>query len=121
MMGRELSDVQKGVLRSVLNYIRHIEEHGSEVEKARIGDHAFRVPLHWLRRYGYNRTPSDSAAFSRSLRSLEQRGLILRTNVQPASQLDTVSPGTSDNHQKSRMSERTPSSSPRPGEKQRNA
>src|SRR5262245_54062696 len=80
-MGRGLSDVQKDVLRSVLHYIRHVEEHGSEWAKARIGDHALRVPLHWLRGYGYNRTPSDSAAFSRSLRRLEQRGLIVRTNV----------------------------------------
>ena len=42
---------------------------------------AWGVPLKWLRGSKQNWTAADSAAFSSSLRRLEQRDLVVRTNT----------------------------------------
>ncbi len=73
--------MQKNVLRKVLHYIQHVEEHGNEYAKACLRGRTSGVPIRWLRGYGHDRRRSDSAAFSRALNRLEQRGLIVRTNT----------------------------------------
>jgi hypothetical protein len=40
----------------------------------------FFVPMKWLRR-GASKTKSESAAYSRALRELENRGLLIRSNL----------------------------------------
>ena len=79
-MGRGLSSLQVNVLQSMLHYYRHVEKHGSEWLKRMLREHVEGVPVKWLRGYGQGRRRSDSSAFSRALRRLEQRGLIVRSN-----------------------------------------
>jgi len=79
-MGRGLSSLQVSVLQSMLHYYRHVEKHGSEWLKQMLREHFEGVPVKWLRGYGEGRRRSDSSAFSRALRRLEQRGLIVRSN-----------------------------------------
>src|SRR5262245_14440457 len=71
-----LSKPQRGILRNLLRYVEHAEAlpgalrvYGKET-----------VPVKW-RRGGRPKGRADSAAFSRALRRLESRGLVVRTNV----------------------------------------
>ncbi len=78
-MAGMLSPRQQAVLQEALGYLRHMEEHGSEV--ARLLALRDGVPLRWLRGYGHARSASDRVIFCRVLKQLERRGFIVRTNV----------------------------------------
>jgi hypothetical protein len=78
-MQAKLSALQRSILANLLRYTAHVEQQGSE--------HACKlltvtgVSLRWLRGRGNDRTRADSAAFSHALLRLEQRGLVIRSNV----------------------------------------
>jgi hypothetical protein len=75
--GGKLSGGQRRILADLLVYYRNREEAGgNSVAQVRI----WGVPLKWLRGTKRDRTAADSAAFSRSIRRLEARGLVLRNN-----------------------------------------
>jgi hypothetical protein len=73
----KLSGGQRRILADLLVYYRNREEAGgNSAAQVRI----WGVPLKWLRGTKRDRTAADSAAFSRSIRRLEARGLMLRNN-----------------------------------------
>ena len=67
--GRKLSVPQRRILAALLRF----HKDGSCTSCG--------VPLKWLRGRKQHWNASESAAFSRSLRRLEQRGLVVRTNT----------------------------------------
>jgi hypothetical protein len=73
---RKLSRLQRSILRRLLRWWTWIQ---SDEGRARRYKH-FGVPLLKLRPYLLYWSPADRAAFSRALRRLEARGLILRVN-----------------------------------------
>jgi DNA-binding MarR family transcriptional regulator len=81
-MGRGLSDMQKDVLLEVHRRIRRDEESDSAFMKAMLYRlNAGGVSIFQLRGMGRRRSRSNSAAFSRALKRLEQRGLIVRLST----------------------------------------
>jgi hypothetical protein len=73
----KLSEDQRRILADLLAYYRRYEKpDGNGAKLVRI----WGVPLKWLRGTKQYRTAADSAAFSRSIRRLEARGLVLRNN-----------------------------------------
>jgi hypothetical protein len=73
---RKLSRLQRSILRRLLHWWAWI--HADE-RRAR-AYMPFGIPLTKLRPYLQYRDPADRAAFSRALRRLEARGLIIRVN-----------------------------------------
>jgi hypothetical protein len=74
---RKLSRLQKQILLNMLQLIRQHEKDGgdfAEIVRYR------RVPLLCLRGEDAPKPRADSAAFSRAVRRLEARGLVLRIN-----------------------------------------
>ena len=77
--GGKLSGDQRRILTELLSYYRRREEAGGNgAAQVRI----WGVPLKWLQGTKQYCTAADSAAFSRSIRRLEARGLVLRNNSQ---------------------------------------
>jgi hypothetical protein len=77
----KLSADQRRLLANLLRYYRHVEAHGSDRDRIYLRLHG--VPMSWLRPRGGShpsRTRADTAAFSRAVRRLEARGLVLRVN-----------------------------------------
>src|SRR5437870_13539844 len=75
VMGRFLSRLQRYVLSDLLDY--------TESAESRDGYIQFGVPMTWLRPRDRSRRKSraNSATWSRAMRSLEKRGLVIRSNV----------------------------------------
>jgi hypothetical protein len=74
----KLSRDQRCILEDLLAYYRNHEDAGDgNTAQVRI----WGVPLKWLRGSNQYHTAADSAAFSRSVRRLEARGLVLRNNA----------------------------------------
>jgi hypothetical protein len=71
-MARGLSTLQQGILIELLDFVTENPRPLGLVPGA--------VPIRHLRGWFQDRTAADRAAFSRALRRLEQRGLVLRTN-----------------------------------------
>jgi hypothetical protein len=78
-MGRGLSADQQDLLCDLLEWYQHVEAKGNEFAKTDLSLRGLSIP--WLRGTLKDWSRSESASFSRSLRRLEQRGLILRINV----------------------------------------
>jgi hypothetical protein len=76
-LAERLSRQQRGILVALLPYVAAAEERG--ISRGTFPWHRC-VPLKWLRQ-GADKTPAACAAFSRALRRLEGRGLIVRTNA----------------------------------------
>jgi hypothetical protein len=73
----KLSRLQKGILLALLQVIRRHEKRAEEfLENARYR----RVPVSVLRSSDAPKSRADSAAYSRAVRRLEARGLVLRIN-----------------------------------------
>lgn len=71
-----LSKLQREILRCLLANYRHVEEHGNDYCRLDLQ----RVGIRLLQFRPQYTSPSERAAFSRSLKRMEERGLILRTN-----------------------------------------
>jgi hypothetical protein len=71
-----LSRAQQAILLNLPAYLEQVRGHESQARNARVHG----IPLKWLRGHGQGRTAGDSAAFSRAVRRLEARGLVLRSN-----------------------------------------
>ena len=76
----KLSKLQKSILRRLLNYVRRRRAEGLKKSARGLPRGVFLIPMKWLRAKA-DKTKSESAAFSRALRSLEKRGLVVRSNV----------------------------------------
>jgi hypothetical protein len=75
----KLSLQQKTILVCVLRGLKFMRERAA-ANKDRAWELLWGVPIRWLRPRDDYYSAADRAAFSRSLRRLEQRGLIHRTN-----------------------------------------
>ena len=76
----KLSKLQKKILRRLVRYIKRRKAKGLKESGPGFPRGLFFVPMRWLRAYA-DKTKSESAAFSRALRGLERRGLVIRSNV----------------------------------------
>jgi hypothetical protein len=81
--------LQKDILRCLLPYHQWMHSKDTNYPAAMLHQG---VPIARIRRKGVSR--ADSAAFSRALRRLETRGLVIRTNVQSGSPGDDEEWGT---------------------------
>jgi hypothetical protein len=73
----KLSRLQKQILLKILQIVRQPQEYGDDFSE--IGRYR-RVPVLYLREQRHPKSRGDSAAFSRAVRRLESRGLVLRIN-----------------------------------------
>jgi hypothetical protein len=77
---RKLSKLQKVILRRLSAYVRQCRAEGLQDNGPGLPRGVLFVPMKWLRA-GASKTKSESAAYSRALRELEKRGLLIRSNL----------------------------------------
>ena len=76
----KLSKLQKAILQRLFAYVAQRRAEGCRDSGPGLPAGLLFVPMKWLR-LGVHKTKSESAAYSRALRGLEKRGLVIRSNL----------------------------------------